>query len=424
MDPLDRDPLERDLRDLLTDERLALPTQWVRVDRVHAGATRRRRRRAAAVSVVGAVVVAAVAGSAFLAHPGRFGGQPANTSASADKQTDQQTEQPTGTPSGSSATSPLPAVVGPAWDGAHVLSMTATSAHTFVVLGAVRDADRCLPIECNRLAESHDGGRTFDALPLPATSAADATDPQSATDVRFGSAQDGWLFGAGLWASHDGGHDWTRLDLGGPVRRLEAAAGTVWALVGDGDHEQLWSSEVGSDDWSKVSGVSISGPGDLAVQGARVVVLGTGDQAWTNDSGTFKPSDNPCASSLAVRLSGSGSLWATCVTGTAAHLATSGDEGATWSDVTVDTGEGSLPNSVQLGARSTSEAIMAIPQQPLSRLSLTGKTTGVVTSPTGSGVDYLGFTTRYVGYAIVDGSTLWHTVDGAVNWTKVDITTP
>lgn len=48
MDPLDRDPLERDLRDLrdlLTDDRLALTTHLVRIDAVHAGATRRRRRR-------------------------------------------------------------------------------------------------------------------------------------------------------------------------------------------------------------------------------------------------------------------------------------------------------------------------------------------------------------------------------------------
>ena len=73
MDPLDRDPLERDLRDLLTDDRLALPTHWVSVDRVHAGAIRRRRRRAAVTAVAGAVVVAAVAGSAFLAHPDRLG---------------------------------------------------------------------------------------------------------------------------------------------------------------------------------------------------------------------------------------------------------------------------------------------------------------------------------------------------------------
>jgi hypothetical protein len=422
MDPLDRDPLERDLRDLLTDDRLALSTRWVSVDRVHAGATRRRRRRAAAVSVVGAVVVAAVAGSAFLAHPGRLGRQPAGTATSSGQQTD----RPTSSASGSTATTPPSVVVGPAWDGARVVSMTATSTKTIVVLGVTQGAKpACAPSACARLAESHDGGRTFSALPVPAATGENPTATGTATDIRFGSAQDGWLFGGGLWSSHDGGESWTRLDLGGPVLRLEAAAGSVWALVGgSSDDEQLWTARVGSDDWSKVDGVAIAGPGDLAVQGERVVLLGTGDAAWTNDSGSFERSTNPCASSLAVRLTGSGSLWATCVTGTAAHLARSADDGSTWSDVTVETGQGSLPNSVQVGARSTREAMIAVPQRDLSRLSVTGRLNSVVTPPTGGEIDYIGFTTRYVGYAIVDGSTLWRTVDGAVNWTRLDIATP
>jgi photosystem II stability/assembly factor-like uncharacterized protein len=421
MDPLDRGPLERDLRDLLTDDRLALPTHWVGIDAIRAGATRRRRRRAAVTAVAGAVVVAAVAGSALLAYPDRGGRQPAGTATSSG----QQTERPTSSASGSTATTPLPEVVGPSWDDAHVMSMTATSTRTIVVLGATTDATpACPPSDCARLAESHDGGRTFTSLPVPAATGEEPRASRTATDVRFGSALDGWLFGGGLWSSHDGGESWTKIALGGQVRRLEAAAGHAWALVGAHDREQLWTTSVGTDDWHQVDRVTITGPGDLAVQGTRVIVLGTYDEAWTNDSGAFRQTTNPCASSLQVRLSGSGSLWATCVTGTAAHLATSTDDGQTWSTVNVDTGQGALPNSVTVGARSTGEAVVAIPQQPLSRLSTAGTLTAVSDPPTGGDVDYLGFTSRDVGYAIVGGTTLWRTDDGAETWRPLDITTP
>ena len=146
------------------------------------------------------------------------------------------------------------------------------------------------------------------------------------------------------------------------MHRLEAAAGTVWALVDvGGSHEQLWSSPVGSDDWQRADGIDVTGTADLAVQGTRVVVLGTGDAAWTNASGDFARAPNPCASAVDVRLSGSGSLWATCVTGTAAFLATSGDDGSSWTTVPVDTGQGALPNSVSVGARMPDEAVVAIP---------------------------------------------------------------
>ena len=68
MDPLDRDPLERDLRDLLTDDRLTLPTHRVGIPAIRAGVTR-RRRRAAAGAVAATAVVAVVVGSAALSHP-------------------------------------------------------------------------------------------------------------------------------------------------------------------------------------------------------------------------------------------------------------------------------------------------------------------------------------------------------------------
>ncbi len=429
MDPLDRDPLERDLRDLMTDDRLALPTHLVRVDAVHAGATRRRRRRAAVTAVAGAVVVVAVAGSAFLAHQPRTStGGPA-TSTSASGGTGHQTDDAT-LPNGPT---PTPTPTGPAWDGARVMSMTATSTRTIVVLGSA-GASGCTG--CLRLAESHDGGATFSSLPLPADRVAGtlelgSSDGNVVSDVRFGSADDGWLFGGNLHATHDGGHSWHYVELPANVRALEAASGRVWALVaanetgGDLANDQLWSSPVGTDDWQPVPGrVVVTAPGALAVQGTRVTVLGADrSPAWSNASGTFAKGANPCRGSLDTRLSGSDTLWATCVTGTAAYLAASDDGGRTWTDVPTDAGQGSLPNSVVVGARSTGEAVLGVPQQPLARLALNGSLTEVAKPPTGDLMSYLGFTDRNVGYAIV-GSDLWRTDDGAETWHRLAIVTP
>ncbi len=429
MDPLDRDPLERDLRDLITDDRLALPTHLVRVDAVHAGATRRRRRRAAVTAVAGAVVVVAVAGSAFLAHQPRTptGGPATSTSASGGTghQTDDATRSATPTPT--------PTPTGAAWDGARVMSMTATGTRTIVVLGSAGDSG-CTG--CLRLAESHDGGATFSSLPLPADRVAGTPELGSAdgnvvSDVRFGSADDGWLFGGNLHATHDGGHSWHYVELPADVRALEAASGRVWALVaanetgGDLAKDQLWSSPVGTDDWQPVPGqVVVTAPGALAVQGTRVTVLGADrSPAWSNASGTFAKGANPCRGSLDTRLSGSDTLWATCVTGTAAYLAASDDGGRTWTDVPVDTGQGSLPNSVSVGARGPGEAVVAVPQQPLSRLASDGTLVPTASAPTGGDVSYLGFTTRDIGYAVV-GTELWRTEDGAETWHRLDVASP
>jgi hypothetical protein len=342
------------------------------------------------------------------------------------------TAQPTASggpaPSTPSPSSDTATPAGLAWDGARVMSMTATSTRTLVVLGSTGDTG-CSG--CLRLAESHDGGTSFDPLPLPAdlvpgSSTDGASDGNVVSDVRFGSANDGWLFGGALRSTHDGGHTWGYVQLPATVRALEAANGRVWALVGanktGGDlvNDQLWSSPVGSDKWKPVPGVVVTAPGAIAVQGAQVTVLGADrSPGWSNAGGSFTKVQNPCRGTLEPRLTGSGSLWATCVTGTAAFLSTSDDGGTSWATVPVSTGQGALPNSVAVGARSTGEAVIGIPQQPLVRLASNGKTSAVVSPPSGGdgGYSYLGFTNRDVGYAILVGDTsLWRSDDGAATW--------
>ena len=411
------DPLERELRDLLTSDRRELPASLVPLDRVHAGAIRRRRRRAAVASAAAAVVVLAVAGTAAGAGPLRGHETPVADSTPTVSRGIATAPEPT-------STAPATAPSGPAWDGARVTSVTATSTRTFVVLGELGDTGACTPPDCVRLAETHDGGRTFAALPVPddARGAVDARSADSATGVRFGSAQDGWLFGGGLWSTHDGGHTWARVATPGRVARLEAAAGTAWALVPTRDDAMtLWSSPVGTDGWTQVAGVSVTGPADLAVHGDRVVVVGAQDaQSWVGGPGAFARHPSPCAGSLQAELSAVGAFWVKCVTGTLAQLAVSPD-GATWSDVVLDSRNGAVPNSAALGAQTDTEALVGQGvDPPLGRVSADGALTPLTSLPAGGQASYVGFTTPSIGYTIL-GSNLWRTEDGGNTWRKLAI---
>jgi hypothetical protein len=416
------DPLERELRDLLTSDRRDLPASLVPLDRVHAGASRRRRRRAAAASAVTAVAVLAVAGTAAGAGFLRGDEAPAADSTPTVSRSIVPAPVPTST-----APATVIAPSGPAWGGARVTSVTATSTRTFVVLGELGDTGACTPPDCVRLAETHDGGRTFSALSVPddARGAVDGSDADSATGVRFGSAQDGWLFGGGLWSTHDGGHSWARVDVPGRVIRIEAAAGNAWALVASGaDQERLllFRTEVGVDDWQQVPYVRVVGPADLAVHGDQVVVMGAQQsRLWVGGTDGFADHDSPCPGATSARLSSVGSVWATCGTGMSATLEVSSD-GIDWSAVPVSQANGALPNSVAVGARTSREAIVSLgPEEPLSRLSTDGTAIAVPDPPT-AGVDtsYLGFTTPDVGYAIV-GTRLWRTVDGGGTWSLLRV---
>ncbi len=403
--------LERELRDVLTSERRTLPASLVPLERVHARAARRRTRRrvaAGAVALVAVVAVAVPVGIGLSSGPDRA--PVADTSP-----TPTASESPDPTPSDS----PSPAPSGLPWDGKLPLSVTATSTRTFVVLGGV--GGPC-PSGCLRLTQSNDGGRTFTALPLPAELGQTGTVPSQdgVQSVRFGSGEDGWLFGGDLWSSHDGGYSWTQQSLPGPVVRLEAAAGSAWALVGSGkddDRLQLWSSPVGADDWARVPDVFVTGPADLSVQGRRVVVLGAQDsRLWVGGTAGFAEHPSPCPGATSVRMSSVGSIWATCGTGMSAALHVS-DDGITWAGVPVRSDSGALPNGLVVGARTDGDAIVyASEAGSFQRLSVDGTLSDLASPPpSGTSGELIAFTTPQVGYAEV-GGTLYRTDDGGDTW--------
>jgi photosystem II stability/assembly factor-like uncharacterized protein len=110
------------------------------------------------------------------------------------------------------------------------------------------------------------------------------------------------------------------------------------------------------------------------------------------------------------------SAWLTCPTGTQAAIFVSRNGGRTWTPVSSN---GPVPNVALLGARTSSQTIVAV-QGEVTILSDSGKPKTVpvagLATPT-----YAGFTTEKVGYVLdVDGK-LFRTTDGGQRWRPVKI---
>jgi photosystem II stability/assembly factor-like uncharacterized protein len=150
------------------------------------------------------------------------------------------------------------------------VSVTWVSTKTGWVLGVVPGGGLVL-------AHTTDGGTTWAQAPaLPAAltyfNPFGPTPHKGGVDrVRFGDLSDGWLFGPELWATHDGGNSWHKMTglAASDVQRLEAASGTVYAVVQPSDGgAQILTSPVGRDDWTALTGSSVDPDARLALAGA------------------------------------------------------------------------------------------------------------------------------------------------------------
>jgi hypothetical protein len=148
--------------------------------------------------------------------------------------------------------------------GFEVQSASFVSAQTGFVLGTRHCSILGVTPPCKALAEkTTNGGKTWTVVPAPAvelvTHSADS--PATAvSSVRFADANDGWLFGPGLWATTDGGKHWQRVKLPGVVYRLATSGREAYAAVepalGGPYQAHLYESAVGSGKWSVVPKVA------------------------------------------------------------------------------------------------------------------------------------------------------------------------
>ena len=107
---------------------------------------------------------------------------------------------------------------------------------------------------CAELRVTSDGGDRWAALPTPPAPLGYYTRrADGVTDLVFANSSDGFLFGPGLLATHDGGRSWVRQALP-PVLTVRAGDGSVYALTqrGQGGPVELWRSVVGGSHWQRL----------------------------------------------------------------------------------------------------------------------------------------------------------------------------
>jgi hypothetical protein len=190
-----------------------------------------------------------------------------------------------GSPAASSAapvTSPAPAPVPANFQPG---SVTFVSTDTGWVIGQAGTPGHCATQYCTSVARTDDAGKSWIGVPAPLTGPPDGA--TGVGQIRFLNLRDGWAFGPGLFATHDGGEHWTRIDTHGlRVTDLEtvgdrafglfaSCSGTGPAFAGQCTSFSLYSSLASADDWTPVgpltSGLALGGQDGSA----SIVLTGT-----------------------------------------------------------------------------------------------------------------------------------------------------
>ena len=303
---------------------------------------RARRRKATRAAVAAAGAAAVIAVIAIVPRlvitqlnvgpgPASSGAAAGNTSSAIPSAHHHASPTPSVIPS-SSAPSP---VLPPAPGNFQATSVTFVGPNTGFVLGQAGVPGRCGPPRkyiCTSIAGTTDHGGSWNGVMAPVTGA--PAGPAGVSQVRFYNTSDGWAFGPQLWATHDGGQHWARIDTHGlRVTALEAAGQRVFAVwaqcsgsgpdfAADCTASSLYSAAPGSDRWTAVpgagTGYSLSGTagsaalvlgpsrgyllapdgtllsGPVASAGAWQPVTSTGTGSVSPSPGTASPSPAPC----------------------------------------------------------------------------------------------------------------------------------
>jgi hypothetical protein len=159
---------------------------------------------------------------------------------------------------------------------------------------------------CLALRHTVDGAGTWTAPAAPPTTTAD-TAAGDVPGLHFADAQDGWVFGTTLWATHDGAQTWHEVSLQGSVVAMASGAGVAYALIapcasapcaGPG---HLYSTPVGQDSWAEIPGLAGGFDTDssaLVVEGRSVFVMMASPDPeilGSTDGVHFAPLPIPCS---------------------------------------------------------------------------------------------------------------------------------
>jgi len=361
---------------------------------------------------------------------------------------------------------PFPASAGP-----YVVDLTWVSDSMGWALAAVPCAGQL----CPAVAETTDGGATWQALPSPSVAfyglygpipsqLADCQQVACVSHIRFATSKIGYLFGPSLFMTVDGGESWQQLSSPS-VESLEAAGGEVFRVVYDHDgcpgpcNRTVEEAPAGSDSWRTLLqipegaglGTELDTAG-LVLQGAETIYLpiygnvaGGGDAAATLfrslDGGqTWQELADPCGGTtlpgnvaISFAAASGGQLTALCFPrggppGWA--VITSDDSGSSWGPRR--TVPGSALDLELIAAPGPGTLVVGSPMTTGSGLvtsTLLVSTDGgeewstaatdqidLGSAPLGVSL-WLGFEDAATGRWVGDDQTIWTTTDGGMTWT-------
>ena len=431
---------------------------------------RRRKLRKLAVSVASAAAVAAAAAiatppllSLHVSPPQQAGREAAGGSSASSGGSQQpngsatrETPSPGNSPGPSAALLPVPPNFQP-------VSVTFVSTSIGWVIGQAGTPGKCAnktdPYICTSIARTDDAGKTWGGGPAPGTTGPNGA--RGVSGIRFLDGKSGWAFGPELWATHDAGKTWTKVDTNGArVTDLETAGDRAFALwatctgtsasVAAGcTSYTLMTTTAGGDNWTAVggatNGLTVGGAATsavLALTGTTGYLLapdgtlysGPLDGAWQRagtaqcQPGPASPSGLPGGALLA--LVNSASLIVACNAPGGVQVYTSGNSGATWN--TQPAGAWSA-----VGDQASATSLAAAPDGTLTLTAGNGiyvlpagtpewKQAQVDNAPNG-GFGYVGMTTNNQGVALPADASLheiWMTFNGGLTWAARTPITP
>lgn len=407
-------------------------------------AGRASRRRAARVLAAAAAVVfvalAGVAGTLVLRGPG------STPVVGGGSRSPQPVASPSASvpPSASPSAAALPAG-GPVPAGFQPLSVTGVGGGMEYLLGSAACGAGG---GCAALVRSTDGGQTWAGLPIPknltlARRGAIGPPAVAVSDVRFADPKNGWLFGGALYATHDGGATWTKLDPGGTVQALETNGSQAYAIVADCNVQGggcqnpriLAAASVQGNRWTEQPATRWAGSGSPAASmgrdylslGGGSGLAGVGGRLFALNGQTWRPvtvpgcGGRPWTGSAAASGRASFAICGPAASGTL-HFMTyqSVDGGVTWRSA----GGSTSADLVSLAAASPSRLVLVASSGPgmLGTAVMStdgGRTWRAATLPKlAGGWWYVGArsATDLVALPYTPDGSIWTSKDGGTSW--------
>jgi hypothetical protein len=445
-----------DLDDWLGDRIEPLPPPPGTFEQIRRRARRRKYGRLAAASVAGAAVIAvaavlpsALSSTGGTAPPVAEGSRSPVNSAASVYETPYQNPEAT-------QTAPIPLPSGnPVPPNFQPASITAVSKTLAFVIGQAGTPGHCATQYCTSVARTENAGGTWSGLPAPLAGQPDGS--SGVGQIRFLEGINGWAFGPELWATHDGGLQWTHLDTHGQrVIDVETAGKRAFAIfascAGSGTDfaDQctkftLYSSPATANDWTPVGKATkdlelygTSASAGLTLTYTRGYLLGPDGTLYegpTDGGGAWHAAGRlPCAPGQA-QADGSpsgallGALSATRLILDCTQdriIYESPNSGRSWQKMWTVPGTGAATSIAASSAASvmlsTDQGIEVLPagRTTWRHASLTG------TSPAG-GFSFAGMTTPTQGLALPSDATAgsaWFTTDGGLTWTASPVQGP